>query len=54
MKKVGIFIGFMLWTLLCIYGTYWNTVKCAEMTAISEKGYEITYHNTGEVYTYER
>lgn len=52
MKRVGMFIGFIIWTLLCIYGTYWNTIENAEPRAI-ENGYEIEYHNTGEIHYYQ-
>ena len=45
-------IVFMVWTLLCIYGTYDNTVKSAEVQVTSD-GYEITYHNTGDTFLYE-
>ena len=37
---------------MCIYGTYDNTVKSAEIHQTSY-GYEVTYHNTGEVHIYE-
>lgn len=39
------------WTLACIYGTYDNTVRSAEIKA-TETGYEVTYHNTGHTYEY--
>lgn len=52
LKKIGIFIAFMIWTLACIYGTYWNTVENAELTTMTDGGYEITYHNTGDVFSY--
>lgn len=54
MKKVIAGIAFMMWSLLCIYSTYYNTVEHAEITAISENGYEITYHNTGDVFSYNK
>ena len=41
-----------LWTVVCIYGTYHNTVRSAEVRPI-EDGYEIEYHNTGQIYTYK-
>ena len=40
------------WTLMCIYGTYDNTIKSAEPRAI-EGGYEIEYHNTGQICVYQ-
>lgn len=40
-----------IWTLVCIYGTYNNTVKSAEIKIV-EGGYEVTYHNTGHTYEY--
>ena len=39
------------WTLMCIYGTYDNTVKSAEIKA-TKTGYEVTYHNTGDTFEY--
>lgn len=54
MKKVIAGIAFMMWSLLCIYGTYYNTVEHAEITSISDTKYEITYHNTGDVFEYRR
>lgn len=41
------------WTLACIYGTYDNTVKSAEIHATAT-GYEVTYHNTGHTYEYTK
>ena len=52
MKQIAVFIAIVIWTLLCIYGTYNNTVKNAEVTQV-DGGYEITYWNTGEVHFYE-
>lgn len=54
MKQLGTILAVILWTLICVYSTYWNTVEHAEMTAISKTHYEITYGNTGEVYVYTR
>lgn len=36
---------------MCIYGTYDNTVKSAEIHQIPG-GYEVTYHNTNQTYLY--
>ena len=52
MKKIICGIAFIIWTLLCIYGTYWNTVDNAEVTFTSASTYEITYWNTGHTYEY--
>lgn len=54
MKKIIAGIAFMVWTLLCIYGTYYNTVEHAELTTITDERYEITYHNTGDVFSYNK
>ena len=40
-----------IWTLACIYGTYDNTVRSAEIKE-TETGYEVTYHNTGDIFEY--
>lgn len=50
-KKIILFGIWIIWTLLCIYGTYNNTVKSAQPKAV-EGGYEITYGNTGNTYSY--
>ena len=42
------------WTLLCIYGTYNNTVKHAHIVSDNGNTYIIQYDNTGDVYEYER
>ena len=52
MKQIVAGIGLVVWTLLCIYGTYNNTVKSASVTKVGN-GYEITFWNTGEVHYYE-
>ena len=52
-KQLLIMLVFAVWTLVCIYGTYWNTVKHAEVVSVTENGYEICYNNTGEIYTYK-
>jgi len=49
------FIGIILWfawSLLCIYGTYNNTVKLMEIHTV-ENGYEVYFPNTEEVHYYE-
>ena len=51
-KQVYMLIIVFIWTLLCIYGTYDNTVKSAEICTI-DGGYEVIYHNTGDIFTYE-
>ena len=51
-KKAGMFIGFIIWTLLCIYGTYYNTIENAEIKAVNN-GYEVLYKNTGEIHYYQ-
>lgn len=53
MKKAVGFVAIVAWTLLCIYGTYNNTVTHAELIEVSESGYSIMYGNTGEVHSYE-
>lgn len=52
MKKIILTVAFIIWTLLCIYGTYWNTIENAEPKKVGNV-YEITYHNTGEVHIYD-
>lgn len=54
MKKAIATIAVIAWTLICVYSTYYNTIEHAELTAITEKGYEITYHNTGDTYSYNK
>ena len=54
MKKVIAGIAFIIWTLLCIYGTYYNTVENAELTTVTDGGYEIMYHNTDDVFSYNK
>ena len=53
MKKIILWMAFIIWTLLCIYGTYNNTVKSASVREI-EEGYEVTYGNTGEIHIYSK
>ena len=53
-KDVVLWIAFFCWSLILIYGTYHNTVGSAEVRSIGNGGYEVTYHNTGEVHFYER
>ena len=51
----NLFIGtiiWLVWSLMCIYGTYNNTVKQMEIHTI-ESGYEVIFHNTEEVHYYE-
>lgn len=50
-KKIILFGVWVIWTLICIYGTYYNTINSVEVAAI-EEGYEILYCNTGDIYTY--
>ena len=51
-KHLIVMLVVAIWTLACIYGTYWNTVKHAVPVA-TETGYEITFGNTGETYSYK-
>lgn len=51
-KHLIVMLVVAVWTLACIYGTYWNTVKHAVPVA-TETGYEITFGNTGETYSYK-
>lgn len=51
-KTIVTTIIIFVWTLMCVYGTYWNTIKSAEIHTI-ECGYEVVYHNTGETHIYE-
>lgn len=51
-KRLVILGGIIAWTLAVIYGTYSNTVRHAIPVA-TESGYEITFANTGETYTYK-
>lgn len=51
-KWVCATVVWIVWTLMCIYGTYDNTVKSAEVQQTSD-GYEITYHNTGDTFSYK-
>ena len=53
-KQVALWVAFFCWSLILIYGTYHNTVVSAEVRAVENGGYEITYHNTGEIHYYER
>lgn len=50
-KTIITSIIIFIWTLVCIYGTYDNTVKSAEIHATAT-GYEVTYHNTGDIFEY--
>ena len=43
---------FMVWTLLMIYGTYYNTVEHARLVG-ADAPYQLVFDNTGEVYNYE-
>ena len=52
-KTLVILIAWVVWTLMCVYGTYNNTVKSAEPRTV-EGGYEITFTNTGEIHTYTK
>jgi len=52
MKQILTIAIFAVWTLAVIYGTYNNTVRNAEVNKVNG-GYEITYHNTGEIHFYE-
>ena len=49
--KIIALVALVVWTLVCIYGTYDNTVKSASVTVV-EGGYEVTYGNTGEIHFY--
>lgn len=51
MRKVALTAGFIIWTYLCIYSTYWNTVEHASPKKVGDV-YEITYYNTGETHVY--
>ena len=52
-KHLIVMLFVAIWTLVCIYGTYWNTIKHAELISVTENEYEILYGNTGEIYTYK-
>ena len=52
MKKMVIILALVIWTAVCICGTYMSTVRSAQPMVI-EGGYEITYGNTGEIYIYK-
>lgn len=51
--KIIITVAWIIWTLMCIYGTYNNTVKNAELVSYENGVYEIEYHNTGDIMRYE-
>lgn len=50
-KRLMLVVAFVVWTYVCIYGTYDNTVKYASVASV-EGGYEVTFGNTGEVHYY--
>lgn len=52
MRKLLLVIVWIAWTLACVYGTYNNTVKHAELISHSNGEYEILYHNTGDIFNY--
>ena len=45
-------VVFFIWTLICIYGSYNNTVRLMEIHTVGN-GYEVIFHNTDEVHYYE-
>ena len=51
-KWAVIGIAVYVWSLLCIYGTYNNTVQNAQIVTVSD-GYVVTYANTGEMHYYK-
>lgn len=51
-KTIITSIVIFVWTLLCIYGTYDNTVKNAQIKCV-DGGYEVTYMNTHEIHFYQ-
>lgn len=51
-KGVIITLAIVVWTLMCIYGTYNNTVQNAQIKTVSD-GYVVTYANTGECHHYK-
>lgn len=53
MKKSVYIIILVLWTALCICGTYLSTIKSVEINLTPEGYYEVTYHNTGSIHIYE-
>lgn len=53
-NKGIVIVGFIVWTLMCVYGTYNNTVRNAHIVSDNGATYEIQYDNTGDIMTYER
>lgn len=51
-KTIFTSIVIFIWTLICIYGTYDNTIKNAQIKSV-DGGYEVTYMNTHETHFYE-
>ena len=49
---IAVSILFTLWTFICIYGTYYNTIEHAHVVGM-QGNYEIQYDNTGDVFVYE-
>ena len=54
MKKIICIMAFVTWTLICIYGTYYNTIENASVTKETATTYEITYYNTNETHVYSK
>lgn len=52
MRKIILAVAWLVWTLLCIYGTYNNTVKHASLVSHENGQYEIEYQNTGDIMIY--
>lgn len=46
------FTLFFIWTLMCIYGSYNNTVRLMEIHTVGS-GYEVYFPNTDETHYYE-
>ena len=54
MKKIKMYVVgvvFVLWTLMCVYGTYYNTVQHAHLIG-ADAPYQIEYDNTHEIHDY--
>lgn len=45
-------LALFIWTLMCIYGSYNNTVRLMEIHTVGS-GYEVYFPNTDETHYYE-
>lgn len=52
--KIILTVAWIIWTYMCVYGSYDNTVKHAELVSYENGVYEIRYNNTGDIMRYEK